>query len=48
MLGVDPERVVVAEPCHEVSVVNDKTLRQLFATVKQSALFHRNHKEHKT
>ena len=44
MLGVDPERVVVAEPCHEVSVVNDKTWCQQLATVKQSALFHRNHK----
>ncbi len=46
MLGVDPERVAVAEPCHEVSIVNDKTCCQQFVTVKQSVLFHRNHIEH--
>jgi hypothetical protein len=48
MLGVDPKRAAVAEPCGEVSVKNDKTWCKQFATVKQSVLFHRNHKEHKT
>jgi hypothetical protein len=46
MLGVDPKRVAVAEPCHEVSIVNDNTLCYQFATVNQSALFHRNHNEY--
>ena len=45
MLGVDPESVAIAEPCRDVSVVNDKTWCQQFATVKQSVLFHRKHKE---
>ena len=44
---MDPERVAVAEPCREVLVVSDKTLCKQFDTVKQSALFHTNHKEHK-
>jgi hypothetical protein len=48
MLGVNPERVAVAEPSREVSVKNDNTWCWQFATVKQSFLFHRNHKEHKT
>ncbi len=46
MLVVDPKRVAVAEPCCDVSVINDKTWCQQFATVKQSVLYHRNHKEH--
>ncbi len=46
MLGVDPKHVVVAESCHEVLVVNDKEWFQQFDTVQQSAIFHRNHKEH--
>ncbi len=46
---MDPKRVAVAEPCRDVSsVINDKIWCWQFATVKQSVLFHRNHKEHKT
>ncbi len=45
MLGVDPKCVAVAEPCCEVSEVNDKIWCQQFATVKQSALFRRNYNE---
>jgi hypothetical protein len=25
MLGMNPKHIAVAEPCHEVSIVNDKT-----------------------
>ncbi len=46
MLEIDPEQEEVAEPRHDVSVVNDKTRCQQLATVEQSALFHRNHKEY--
>ncbi len=46
MLGGDLEHVAVAEPCCKVSIVNDKTRCQQLATVKQSALFCRNHNEH--
>ncbi len=46
---MDPEHLAVAEPCRDVSsVINDKIWCWQFATVKQSVLFHRNHKEHKT
>ncbi len=45
MLGVDPERVAIAEPCRDVSVVNDETWCKQIATVKQSVLFHSKHKE---
>jgi hypothetical protein len=46
MLGVDPKCVAVAEPCRDISVINDETWCWQFATVKPSVLFHRNHKEH--
>ncbi len=46
MLGVDLKHVAVAESCREVWVVNDKIGCQEFATVKQSALFNKDHKEH--
>ncbi len=46
MLGMDPKYVALTEPCCEVLIVKDKTWSQQFGTVKQSALFHRNKKEH--
>ncbi len=39
MLGVDLERVTIAEPCCDVSIVNDKSWYLQIASVKQSALF---------
>ncbi len=48
MLGLDPKRVAVAEPCHDITVISsDTTWCWQFTTVKQSVLFHRNHEEHK-
>ncbi len=41
MLGVNPECVAVAASCCEVLVENEKNGCCQFATVKQSALFHR-------
>jgi hypothetical protein len=46
MLGVDPERVAVVEPCHEISILNDKTWFYQFSIVKQSALFNKNYTDH--
>jgi hypothetical protein len=46
MLGEDLENVAVAEPCHEVLIVYEKMWCYQFATAKQRALFHSNHKEH--
>ena len=46
LLRVDLECVAVAEPCHEISIVNDETWCLQFATVEQTALFCRNCYEH--
>ena len=46
MLGVDLERVTGAELCIKVFMVNNKKWCYQLASVKQSALFCRNHNEH--
>jgi hypothetical protein len=47
MLGVVADPVADAEYRLRSIVRNDKSICSQVATVKQSALFHRNHKEHK-
>ncbi len=47
MLGVVADPVAVTKYRLRSVVRNDKSRCQQVATVKQSALFHRNHKEHK-